>query len=174
MTKVPLVKIFEPTPLARGGHRRTLLTPVQCPLESVESPMVSVLITFGYSGSSKPLVDPPPPEEDPGVYIVVVHDRSIATINALGRVCDAYLSPIIDRLRTLAGTENVQMARLVYTRPSLAESPELVSYKSGFSPVAQAIASMKAGAAGEPTDALSLVDAIMLALQVSVHDRSGP
>lgn len=160
---------FSATPLARGAHRRTLLTPVQCLLESVESSMVSVLIPFGYSGSSKPLVEPPPPEENPGVYVVVVHDRSIATTNALARVCDAYLTPIIDRLRTLTGTDNVQMARLVYTKPSPVESPDLVSYKSRFSPVTQAIASMRVGAPGEPTEPLALVDAITLALQVSVR-----
>jgi len=136
--------------------------------------MVSVLISFGYSGLSKPSVEPPPPEENPGAYVVVVHDRSISTTNALARVCDAYLVPIIERLKTLADTDNVQIARLVYTKPSLAESPELVSYKSGFTPVGQAMASMKVGAPGEPTDALALVDAIMLALQVSVCDRLSP
>lgn len=98
--------------------------------------------------------------------MVVLHDRSIATTNALARVTDSYLVPVIERLRELAQNESVQVARIVFTKPSPAESKDCASFRSDFSPSLNALSSMRAGAVGEPTGALSLVDGIFVALQV--------
>lgn len=118
--------------------------------------------------------DPPPdPPPIPGAYVVVLHDRSIATTNALARVTDSYLVPIIERLRELAQNECVSVARIVFTKPSPPESKDSASFRSEFSPALNALSSMRAGAAGEPTVALSLVDGIFVALQVrSLVDRA--
>lgn len=111
--------------------------------------------------------DPPPdPPPIPGAYVVVLHDRSIATTNALARVTDSYLVPIIERLRELAQNECVSVARIVFTKPSPAESKDSSSFRSEFSPALNALSLMRAGATGERIVALSLVDGIFVALQV--------
>jgi hypothetical protein len=109
--------------------------------------------------------------ENSDAFLIVVHDLSSVTTTQLPRVSEAYLVPIIERVRVLASVPDVQVARYAYSKSFHSPDspyPESSSYEEGFASSSTLLASIRSGSSGgrRLEDSMTLLDGLEAALNV--------